>query len=44
VDKFVKANGFYPNIDEPKHMLRLYKANAMKRVPKDFEFNVLKEA
>lgn len=40
VEKFEKANGFYPSIDEPKHMLRLFKANAMKRVPKDFEFNV----
>ncbi|TKG33803.1 hypothetical protein FCV85_08035 [Vibrio sp. F13] len=40
VDRFVKANGIYPDINEPKHMLRLYKANAMKRVPKDFEFNV----
>ncbi|MEZ8168144.1 hypothetical protein A152_0021835 [Vibrio tasmaniensis 1F-187] len=40
VDKFEKANGFYPNIDEPKHMLRLFKANAMKRVPKDFNFDI----
>ncbi|EKM30423.1 hypothetical protein VCHENC02_3847, partial [Vibrio harveyi] len=41
VTRFEKANGFYPNADEPKHMLRLFKANSMGRVPKDFEFNVV---
>ncbi|PMG06833.1 hypothetical protein BCV02_00655 [Vibrio breoganii] len=40
VKKFEKANGFSPNVDEPKHMLRLKKASAMGRVPKDFNFNV----
>ncbi len=40
VKKFESANGFYPNVNEPKHMCRLQKANTMGRVPKDFSFDV----
>ncbi|MFA0435940.1 DEAD/DEAH box helicase family protein [Vibrio breoganii] len=40
VKKFEKANGFKPDANEPKHMLRLKKASAMGRVPKDFNFDV----
>ncbi|MEZ9188041.1 hypothetical protein AB4133_01720 [Vibrio sp. 10N.286.52.F8] len=40
VKKFENANGFKPDANEPKHMLRLKKALAMGRVPKDFSFDV----
>lgn len=44
VKKFEKANGFKPDANEPKHILRLKKALAMGRVPKDFSFDVSKLA
>lgn len=43
IERFVKANGFEPNVNEPAHMLRLYKANVVKSL-KDFCFDVSKQA
>ncbi|WP_102315632.1 DEAD/DEAH box helicase family protein [Vibrio cyclitrophicus] len=40
VKKFEEQNGFKPDVNEPKHMLRLKKAFAMARVPKGFSLDV----